>query len=141
MRGDESRSRRLLSDPDVRRWRTNLSEGSELAADIYLRRLDMICEVFGRSHQDSAKLDAKSAYNFLVDLPAAYRRKNVEGSTIKSYIKPIKSWFLHNDIIISKPIRINLANKTPSLKHEKTPEPNELSSVWKFCNPQRQGHV
>jgi len=54
--GDGSRSGRLLSDPDVRRWYTNLCEGSELTADIYLRRLDMICEVFGKSHQDLAKL-------------------------------------------------------------------------------------
>jgi len=87
---DESRSRGLLSDPDVRRWYTNLCEGSELTADICVRRLDMICEVFGKSHQELAKLDAKSAYNFLVDLVAAYRRRGVEGSTIKGYVKPPK---------------------------------------------------
>ncbi len=59
---DESLSRRLLSDPDVRRWYTNLCEGSELTADIYLRRLDMICEVFGKSHHELAKLDSEQTF-------------------------------------------------------------------------------
>ncbi len=138
---DESRSRRLLSDPDVVRWYTNLREGSELTADIYLRRLDMICDVFGRTHRELARLDARSAYDFLVDLVAAYRKKGVAGSTIKGYVKPIKSWFTHNDIIITKPIRIRGANKTPTLKDEKTPEPYELNSVWKFCKPRQEVEI
>jgi hypothetical protein len=101
----------------------------------------MVCEVFGKSHQDLAKLDAKSAYNFLVDLVAAYRRKGVEGSTIKGYVKPIKSWFLHNDIIVARPIKIRGAGKTPTLKDEKTPEPYELHSVWKFCKPRQEVEI
>ena len=87
------------------------------------------------------KLDAKSAYDFLVDLVAAYRRKGVEGSTIKGYVKPVKSWFLHNEIIVARPIKIRGAGKTPTLKDEKTPEPYELHSVWKFCKPRQEAEI
>jgi site-specific recombinase XerD len=88
-----------------------------------------------------ARYDSKAAYNFLLDLVAHYRQRGVAGSTIKGYVKPVRSWFLHNDILISKPIRINGANKTPSLKDEKTPEPYELNSVWKFCDPRQAAEI
>lgn len=126
---DESRSRRLLSDPDVRRWYTNLREGSELTADIYLRRPNMICEVFGKVTRSwrswTPSPHTISWWIWLLRIAEG----GVEGSTIKGYVKPIKSWFMHNDVIIHKPIRIWDANKTPTLKDEKTPEPYELNSV------------
>jgi site-specific recombinase XerD len=126
---------------DVTRWYRNLSEGSELTADTYLRRLRKVCETFRTTPEALAKYDSKAAYNFLLDLVAHYRQRGVAGSTIKGYVKPIRSWFTHSDIVISKPIRINGANKTPSLKDEKTPEPYELNSVWKFCNPRQAAEI
>jgi hypothetical protein len=103
--------------------------------------LRRVCETFRTTPEALARYDSKAAYNFLLDLVSHYRQRSVAGSTIKGYVKPVRSWFLHNDILISKPIRINGANKTPSLKDEKTPEPYELNSVWKFCNPRQAAEV
>ncbi len=45
-RKESSLSGLLLGDEDVARWNFNLAKESELTADIYLRRLDMVCEEF-----------------------------------------------------------------------------------------------
>ena len=39
--------RDLFEDPDIRRWYDNLSRGSKITADVYLRRLGSICRSRG----------------------------------------------------------------------------------------------
>jgi hypothetical protein len=143
-KGDErSRSRRLLSDADVSLWHFNLAQGSELTADIYLRRLDMVCEQFNTDPAKLAGLDAKAAYGFLVEMVRYYSARGVAGSTVKSYVKAVRSWFTHSDIEINahKRIRIRGAEKTPTLAEERVPEPHELNSVWKFCRPRQAAEI
>ena len=40
----KSRHRQLLSDPEVKRWYDNVARGSIITADVYLRRLGLLCE-------------------------------------------------------------------------------------------------
>jgi len=79
---EASRSKRLLADSDVARWHGNLREGSELTADIYVRRLDFVCQQFGVSPRSLAELDSKAACDFLLDMVQRYRSKGLAGSTI-----------------------------------------------------------
>ena len=132
---DEGRLRRALRDSDVNRWHANLAERSELTADIYARRLDRFCEEFKTTPSALWKLDSKAAYNSLIDAVRHYRNKKLTGSTIKGYLKPVISWLRENDIILTKSINISGADKTPTLDDEKSPEPYELHSIWRFCNP------
>jgi hypothetical protein len=138
---DEGRLRRALRDPDVNRWHANLAERSELTADIYARRLDRFCEEFKTTPSALWKLDSKAAYNSLIDAVRHYRNKKLTGSTIKGYLKPVISWFRENDIILTKSINISGADKTPTLDDEKSPEPYELHSIWRFCNPREAALV
>jgi hypothetical protein len=46
----------LLKDPQVRRWYDNVSRGSELTAQAYLRRFGLFCR---RSHSRPARLLGK----------------------------------------------------------------------------------
>jgi hypothetical protein len=46
-------SKRLLSDPNVRRWYANLKEGSEFTADTHLRKLRPFCELHKITPQES----------------------------------------------------------------------------------------
>ena len=133
----KSRLRRALSDPDVERWHANLAERSLLTADIYARRLDRFCEEFKTTSKTLWSLNSKSAYTFLVDAVRVYRNRKLTGSTIKGYVKPVISWLRENDIILTKPVNISGINKTPTLENEKSPEPYELNSVWRFCNPRQ----
>jgi len=44
-------------------------------ADIYVRRLDMVCEQFGTTPEKLARLDARAAYDFLVGMVKHYTAK------------------------------------------------------------------
>ena len=91
MKIDKGRLVRALDDPDVARWHANLSERSELTADIYAKRLNRFCDEFKTSPKTLWGLDSKSAYNYLVDAVKHYRSKRLAGSTIKGYLKPVIS--------------------------------------------------
>ena len=135
MKIDKSRLVRALDDPDVARWHANLSERSELTADIYAKRLNRFCDEFHTTAKTLWGLDSKSAYNYLVDAVKHYRSKGLAGSTIKGYLKPVISWLRENDIQLIRPVNISGASQTPTLDGEKTPEPYELASLWRFCTP------
>ncbi len=134
---EESRLRRALSDPDVARWHANLSERSELTADIYARRLDRFCEEFETAFNDLASMDPKATYKMLVDAVKHYRGRKLTGSTIKGYLKPVISWLRENDVNLTRAVHVSGVHKTPTLEEERPPEPYELHSVWRFCDERR----
>jgi hypothetical protein len=131
----------LLSDDEVASWYANLNEGSELTADIYLRRLNRYCEEFDTTPQALAAMSSKDAYKLLVNAVRGFRLRGLAGSSISVYIKTLRSWFLHNDIVIAKKVRIDGAGSTPTLRNEQTPEPYVLHSVWKFCDERQAALV
>jgi hypothetical protein len=137
---DVGKSRRLLKDPSVTAWYSNLCEGSEITADVYLRRLGRFCEENDTTPQRLAGMDAKTAFNVLVGAVRRYREQQFAGSMIKGYVKAVKSWFSHNDIEIKR-VNVKGANKTPTLKNEKTPEPYVLNSVWRFCDERQAAAI
>jgi hypothetical protein len=138
---EDEPSRKLLSDANVAHWYANLGEGSEITADTYLRRLNRFCEEFHTTPEGFAKIDAKGAYGLLVDAVVHYRSRGLAGSTIKGYIKVARSWLLHNDIVITKTVKIKGASSTPTLNEEKTPEPYVLHSVWRFCDERQAAAI
>ncbi|HXX72537.1 MAG TPA: hypothetical protein VEI80_02490 [Candidatus Acidoferrales bacterium] len=74
---DDASQSRGSADGDVARWYGNLCEGSELTADIYLRRLRNICGTFRTTPKALARYDPKAAYTFLLDLVAHYRQRTI----------------------------------------------------------------
>ena len=125
------KSRGLLNDPNIAAWYSNLCEGSEITADVYLRRLGRFCEENQQTPQGLATMDSKTAFNTLVTAVRKYRDLGFAGSMIKGYVKAVKSWFSHNDIDIKR-VNVKGANQTPTLRNEQTPEPYVLNSVWRF---------
>jgi hypothetical protein len=86
------KSRGLLGDPNIAAWYSNLCEGSEITADVYLRRLGRFCEENNQTPQNLAGMDAKTAFNTLVTAVRKYRDIGFAGSMIKWYVKAVKSW-------------------------------------------------
>jgi integrase len=134
------KSRGLLSDPNIAAWYSNLCEGSEITADVYLRRLGRFCEENQQTPQSLAAMDAKTAFNTLVTAVRRYREQGFAGSMIKGYVKAVKSWLSHNDIEIKR-VNVKGANKTPTLRNEQTPEPYVLNSVWRFCDERQAAAI
>jgi integrase len=134
------KAKRLLTDANVAAWYSNLCEGSEITADVYLRRLQRFCEENQQTPQGLAGLDSKAAFNILVGAVRQYREQGFAGSMIKGYVKAVRSWLLHNDVEIKR-VNVKGANRTPTLKNEKVPEPYVLNSVWRFCDERQAAAI
>jgi integrase len=134
------KAKRLLTDANIAAWYSNLCEGSETTADVYLRRLERFCEENQQTPLGLAGLDSKAAFNVLVRAVRRYRELGFAGSMIKGYVKAVRSWLLHNDVEIKR-INVKGANRTPTLKNEKVPEPYVLNSVWRFCDERQAAAI
>jgi hypothetical protein len=91
---------KLLEDPNVKRWENNLSKGSIIVADIYLRRLGSFCrELSPFTPASFAALPVQKMEDVTQDFIDSFeQRKNPRNgrpyapSYVGSYLKSIKSW-------------------------------------------------
>jgi len=68
----------LLEDVDVRRWYENVARGSEVTADVYLRRLGAFCKHFKLKPKQLISLDKDKLYNLLLDYVSALERAELK---------------------------------------------------------------
>jgi hypothetical protein len=126
----------LLKDPQVRRWYDNVSRGSELTAQAYLRRLGLFCR---RWHSRPARLLEKQPpdiHNLLVDTVTELERKGYAGSYGQSIVKAVKSWLSFNNISLGeRKINFTDPGDTPTLREEKAPEQDELRKALEHACP------
>jgi site-specific recombinase XerD len=120
----------LLEDENVKRWYENVSRGSKITADVYLRRLGNLCETNNTTPAELSKLDEKRIYELMLDMVSDMEKKNFAGSYIKSVLKAIKSWFAFNDKEIRKKINIKGVEETPTLQNERVPTQEELKRIF-----------
>lgn len=100
----------------------------------YLRRLGMIGKLFNVTPEALAKKTVKEATDFLLDIVS---RLDVEGKQpgyIKSVKDAINSWFAHNEIHVTKRIKMPDA-KTPSkVSMEQSPQPDDFKLLLNVCD-------
>ena len=134
----DEKYKKLLEDPDIKRWYNNLKKGSIIVADIYLRRLGSFCESQKMTPNQYAKLPLVKmedmAQDFVdhMELPTTISEKTGKPfapSYIGSYLKAIKSWAEHRKKVFQRRIAIADSNKRPTLKDERSPTPEELHRV------------
>ncbi len=141
-RGAKPKYRDLFEDPNIKRWYDNVSRGSRITADVYLRRLGSICS--SRGMQSPKELLALAtgndgtlwAYNFIMDLVTKLEAEGKAGSYIHSNAKALRSWFAHNGINVEGRIKIRGAQDSPSLKDKHAPTSSELSMFFSNAPPQ-----
>jgi hypothetical protein len=121
--------RALLSDADVRRWHQNVQRGSEVTADVYLRRLGHFCTTNYLEPASLLRLDEKALSDILLDNVTRLEKEGHTGSYIKSIMKAVKSWLRHNHITLTSTIKIKDENSTPTLQEERVPTPAELGNI------------
>jgi hypothetical protein len=119
----------LLQDPKIKRWHQNLARGSQVTADVYLRRLGNFCESTKTTPQKLATMNEEELHNLLLDT-VTNMEKNYTGSYTQSIIKAIKSWLKHNGIQVTREIKIRGAEDAPTLKDEKVPTQAELKKIF-----------
>jgi len=119
----------LLQDENISRWFKNMCRGSEITANVYLRRLGSFCNEKKITPQELVKLDKRKIYDMFLDT-VTDMEKTYAGSYTESVIKSVKSWLIFNDIKIDKKIIIRGAKDTPSLKDERVPTQPELRKIF-----------
>jgi len=119
----------LLEDPKIMRWHANLARGSQVTADVYLRRLGNFCESKEITPQKLVTMEEEALYNLLLDTVTGMEKKNT-GSYTQSVIKAIKSWLAHNGVEVTRAIKIRGAEDAPTLKDEKVPSQAELKKIF-----------
>ena len=120
----------LLKDEGVKRWYDNVARGSNVTADVYLRRLGNFCHDLKLTPQRLLKMDESKLYNILLDTVSKMEQKGHAGSYIQSTIKAVKSWLLHNRIEVKGKIKIKGVQDTPTLRDERVPSKNELKRIF-----------
>jgi hypothetical protein len=127
--GGRDRYRGLLEDADVRRWFENVARGSEVTAEVYLRRLGAFCGHFGVSPGQLVVRGEGEVYNMLLDYVSHLERRGCAGSYVKSAVKAVKSWLAHNGVEIRRKIKIREADEAPTLRDERVPTQQELRRI------------
>lgn len=120
----------LFSDKNLKRWYDNVARGSQVTADVYLRRLGHLCNNLKETPQDLAKMKEDQLYDLLLDIVSQMEKEGRSGSYINSQLKAVKSWLLHNRIAVRGKIRIKGVQDTPTLKDERIPTRAELKRIF-----------
>jgi integrase len=130
--------RALLEDPDIDRWHKNLVRGSQVTADVYLRRLGNFSDTTGITPKQLTAMNEEQLHNLFLDTITEMEKKYA-GSYIKSVTKAIKSWLQHNGIEVKREIKIKGSEDTPTLRDEKVPSQEELKKI--FLSADLKGRV
>jgi len=128
-----SRKDRMLANPAVRRWYDNLARGSELTAEIRIRRLDRFCEIHQMTPMQVSDLgmrDVKTMTDLLEDHITWMEEKEYSPGYIQDFVTAVKSWLGQFDVEIRRRLKIKNADYAPTLKDERVPDAQEMSEVF-----------
>src|SRR4030067_206578 len=86
----------LLEDLDVKRWFDNVSRGSPVTADVYLRRLAAFCQTTRTTPNSLAAMSDGELHRLMLDYVSQNENAGKAGSYIERTLKAVKSWLGHN---------------------------------------------
>lgn len=129
---ETSRKKRMLDNPEIKRWHDNLARGSPITADVRLRRLGKFCEIHVMTPMELADLgmrDLRTATNLLEDHITMMEEKNHSPGYIADYVKAIKSWLGHFDVRVTRKLKVSNPDSTPTIENERVPNAQEMTEV------------
>jgi hypothetical protein len=133
-----SKKQVLLADRGVRRWYSNLARGSQLTADVRLRRLSRFCEANKLTPKSLIQLgrrNRRKLEDLLEDYVTKLEADRKAPGYITGIIKAVKSWLNHNDVEVKRKLKVSNSDSTPTLKDERVPEKEELKVIFINSTP------
>ena len=91
----KGRHKKLLADPDVKRWYENIARGSTMTSDVRLRRLGVYCERTNMTPKEFAQIginDIRKAEDILLDYVSFLEKNGYAPSYIEDILKALRSW-------------------------------------------------
>ena len=129
----QTKKSRLLSNPDVKRWYSNVARGSMVTAEVRLRRLGGFCEEHEMTPTELIQIglkDSKAIADLLQDHISGMEEHEKAPQYIKTTITAVKYWLSHFDIEVKRKLRISNVDSTPTLQDERVPEAMELAELF-----------
>jgi len=119
--------RQLFSDANVKRWYDNVARGSEITADVYLRRLGAFRNLNHLTPAELISRGGRAVEDLVMDYVTLNERKYAP--SIKSTHKSAVSWLNFNNVLLQKKIKIRNLEDTPTLRDERVPSRPELQQI------------
>jgi len=137
-RGRGAKYAHLLADPSVDRWHRNVARGSQITADVYLRRLGHVCETHSTTPASLVAMRAEERRDFLADLVSEMEEAGKAGSYVLSTLRALKSWLAYHGVRVDHPIKVRDAQETPTLARERVPTQEELRRIFLAASPRER---
>ncbi len=126
------RHRKLLEDPNVKRWCDNTARGSVATAEVRLRRLGVYCERTNTTPRDFAQAgvdDVRKVEDMLMDYVSLLEGKKYAPSYIEDILKALRSWLAFNYVKLVRRIKIKNADIPVTLEDEEIPTREKIQDV------------
>ena len=137
-RGRGARYTQLRENPTIDRWYRNLARGSEITADVYLRRLGNVCAARKVGPEDLVRMARDARRDFLTDLVSTMEDAGLTGGYIESTLKALRSWLSFNNVPWELKIKVKGAKATPTLDSERVPTQDELRRIFLAASPRER---
>ena len=121
---------KILEDPEVRRWYNNVAQGSQVTADVFVRRLGAVCDRLNMTPAKFLKLSDTELYNMLLDFVTAQQKEGFAGTYIGHSLVVVRSWLAYNGRQVTRKIKIRGAYANPTIADERIPSQDELHRIF-----------
>ena len=131
---------KIEMDAELQRWYNSVKRGSEITADVNLRRMEAFCSTMKIDPHAMLKLSDKNLTDLIDDFVTEMENKSTP-NYISSILKGVKSWLAFNNKALIRKIRISDVGIPKSLKNEKVPSQDELKRILQAGNPRERACV
>lgn len=133
----------LGKDDKFKEFIDSLSMGSQVGADVTLRRIGNICRTYNLTTQAIGIMTAKEGHSLAIKIVKDLHSKGKAREYMKSYVTAVKAFFEHNEKPIEQKIRLpreDGIHKT-KVQQEQVPTPEQLGRVLDHCNIEQKVRV
>ncbi|MGI0064889.1 MAG: hypothetical protein ACREAL_08490, partial [Nitrosopumilaceae archaeon] len=116
----------------MKRWYDNIARGSDVTADVRLRRLGVYCENTNITPVKFAGIgiqDVRKVEGLLLDYVSFLEKKGYAPSYIEDILKALRSWLTFNYVRLVRKIKIKNADIPVTLENEEIPSKTKLREV------------
>lgn len=125
-----------MQDQSFASWMENLARGSNVTAEVAFRRMERLCTLHNTTPRALAGLSRKETGELLVAAVSRLEKEGNRGSSIAGYVKSLKSWWLFNDVEVTK--RVSLRRDEGVYDNERIPSLSELQSILEHADLQKR---
>jgi hypothetical protein len=125
-----------LSELD--RWERNLANGSAVYAQVSARRLRAFLREMDVSAESLVGIEPKKLRNLVEDYLAIEKERGHSGGYVRTTLKAVRSWLVHNDREFPKGIKVPNDRLHPRIEAEETPTTEDLRRVLLAANRQER---